>query len=259
VSLTPAQIRQLDEASYLVLPDFMPAGLLDRLRRGIGHLFAEEGDRAGHEFKPEPGCRRLANLVDKGEVFREVIVHPVVLEFVRHVLGPAIKLSSLNARQVPPDGSGAQPLHADMSAVADETGYWVCNTVWMLDDYTPDNGALRVVSGSHRRRQLPKDALADPLADHPEQVLVTGTAGSVIVLNAHAWHAGTANRTTRPRTALHAFYCRRDRSQQQYQKRLLRPEVQAALSPELRDLLALDDPLNDRLSSGDVVRSGFLK
>jgi hypothetical protein len=58
---------------------------------------------------------------------------------------------------------------------------------------------------------------------------------------------------------VHAFYCRRDRPQQQYQRGLLRPEVQRSLSPELRDLLALDDPLNDRLSAGEVVRSGFLK
>src|SRR5262249_45140313 len=107
--------------------------------------------------------------------------------------------------------------------------------------------------------RLPQEALADPRADHPEQVLVTGRAGAVVVLNAHAWHAGTANRTGRPRMSLHAFYCRRDRPQQQYQKRLLRPEVQQTLPPELRDLLALDDPLNDRLSAEVAVRSGFLK
>ncbi len=259
MSISPAHRQQLDEAGFLVLPGFMPGELLARLRQRLEQLFAEEGERAGHEFKPEPGCRRLANLVDKGQVFREVIVHPVVLQFVRHVLGSDVKLSSLNARSVNPHGCGAQPLHADMSAVADDRGYWVCNTVWMLDDYTPDNGALRIVPGSHRRRQLPGDALADPCADHPDQVLVTGAAGSVVVLNAHAWHAGTANRTSRPRTALHAFYCRRDRPQQQYQKRLLRPEVQQALSPELRHLLALDDPLNDQVSGGDVVRSGFLR
>ena len=79
------------------------------------------------------------------------------------------------------------------------------------------------------------------------------------MLNALAWHAGTANRTGRPRTSLHAFYCRRDRPQQQYQKRLLRPEVQCSLPPELRHLLALDDPLNDALSAAVAVRSGFLK
>ena len=174
------------------------------------------------------------------------------------MLGPQVKLSSLNARSAEP-GGGAQPLHADMAAVADERGYWVCNALWLLDDYTPDNGALRVVPGSHCWGRLPQEALADPLADHPGQALVTGRAGSLVVLNAHAWHAGTANRTDRPRASVHAFYCRRDRPQQQYQRGLLRPEVQRSLSAELRDLLALDDPLNDRLSAGAEARSGFLK
>ena len=73
------------------------------------------------------------------------------------------------------------------------------------------------------------------------------------------WHAGTANRSSAPRLAMHAFYCRRDKPQQQYQKALVRPEVQARLSPELRYLLALDDPLNDELSANVVVRSGFMK
>jgi ectoine hydroxylase-related dioxygenase (phytanoyl-CoA dioxygenase family) len=256
--LSAADRRALDEDGYLVLAGFLSGELLARLRRRVEELFAEEGEAAGSEFKHEPGCRRLANLVDKGDVFREVIACPPVLECVRHVLGPVMKLSSLNARSVLP-GGGAQPLHADMAAVADASGYWVCNTVWMLDDYTPDNGALRLLPGSHRRGALPQEVLADPLADQPGQSLVTGRAGTVVVLNAHAWHAGTANRTGRPRTSLHAFYCRRDKPQQQYQKRLLRQEVQRSLSPELRELLALDDALNDKLSREVATRSGFLK
>ena len=146
-----------------------------------------------------------------------------------------------------------------MGAVPDERGYWVCNTVWMLDDFTPDNGATRVIPGSHQWGKRPQDVLADPYAPHPDEVLVTGRAGSVVIMNAHTWHGGTANRTSAPRLALHAFYCRRDKPQQQYQKRLLRPEIQAALSPELRELLALDDPSNDELSANVTVRSGFMK
>jgi hypothetical protein len=57
---------------------------------------------------------------------------------------------------------------------------------------------------------------------------------------------------------MHAFYCRRDKPQQQYQKQLLRPDVQASLSPELRDMLALDDPLNDSVSANVSTRSGFM-
>jgi ectoine hydroxylase-related dioxygenase (phytanoyl-CoA dioxygenase family) len=128
-----------------------------------------------------------------------------------------------------------------------------------MDDFTAENGSLRAVPGTHRLGRLPQDALKDPAAPHPDEVLITGRAGDVFVMNAHLWHGGTANRTARPRGALHVFFCRRDKPQQQYQKQLVRPEVQAMLAPDLRELLALDDPLNDRLSSEVVTRSGFLK
>jgi ectoine hydroxylase-related dioxygenase (phytanoyl-CoA dioxygenase family) len=146
-----------------------------------------------------------------------------------------------------------------MGLLPDEKGFAVCNCVWMLDDFTAENGALRVIPGSHRWGRKPQDALGDPYAAHPEEKLVTGRAGTVVVMNAHLWHGGTANRTDRERRALHSFFCRRDIPQQQYQKRMLRPETQAALSAGLRRLLALDDPLNDELSSLGSGKSGFMK
>lgn len=257
--MTEAQRLLLDDRGYLVLEGFMSGELLADLRQRVDRLFEEEGDRAGSEFKQEPQTRRLANLVDKGEVFRRIIARPEILHYVAHVLGPEFKLSSLNGRSANPHSDWVQPLHADAGAVADERGYWVCNTVWLLDDFTPHNGALRLVPGSHRLGRLPQSALADPSAPHPDEVLVTGPAGSVVIQNAHLWHGGTANRTAAHRRALHAFYTRRDKPQQQYQKILLRPETQSALSPELRAILALDDPLNDALSATGSGMSGFMK
>ena len=237
----------------------MGDGLLRELRERIHQIFDEERERAGHEFRTEAHAHRLANLVDKGDVFGRAILLPPVVDCVRHVLGAQLKLSSLNARSADPHGEVPQPLHVDMSAIPDEQRYWVCNAVWMLDDFTPENGATRVIPGSHRWGRRPLDVLADPMAPHPQETLVLGRAGSIAVMNAHAWHGGTANRTAAPRLAMHAFYCRRDKPQQQYHKQLLRPEVQAGLSPELREMLALDDPLNDALSANVTVKSGFLK
>jgi len=257
--MTAEQRRQLDEDGYTVLDGCMGAALLNELRSRIRELFEEEGDRAGHEFRTEERARRLANLVDKGSVFRRAIVLPEVLDCVRHVLGPEIKLSSLNARSADPNTDVGQPLHVDMGAIADENGYWVCNTVWMLDDFTLDNGPTRMIPGSHKWGRRPQDVLEDVMAPHPDEVLLTGRAGSIAVMNAHMWHGGTANRTSAPRLAMHAFYCRRDKPQQQYQKQILRPEVQAELTADLREILALDDPLNDELSSAEIVRSGFMR
>src|SRR5262245_13252170 len=129
--MTDNEQRQLDEQGGVVLEDCMAADLLSELRDRIHAVFNEEGDRAGHEFRTEAHAQRLANLVDKGDVFQLAIVLPRMIECVRHVLGPKIKLSSLNARSADPHGDVPQPLHVDMSAIPDEQGYWVCNTIWM--------------------------------------------------------------------------------------------------------------------------------
>jgi ectoine hydroxylase-related dioxygenase (phytanoyl-CoA dioxygenase family) len=257
--MTDEQRLALDRDGWIVLEDFMGNDLLDAARERVEQLFTIEGDQAGSEFKQEEQARRLANLVDKGEIFERLIALPEILESVGHVLGPEFKLSSFNARSTDPRSTSSQPLHADMGAIPDEKGYWVCNTVWMLDDFTTSNGAIRVVPGSHRWRRLPQQELSDPTAPNPSERLLTGTAGTVVVMNAHMWHGGTANRTDAPRRALHAFYARSDKPQQQYQKRLLRLEVQDRLSPKLRTLLALDDPHNDAVSANPGQLSGFLR
>ena len=108
--------------------------------------------------------------------------------------------------------------------------FCVCNSIWLLDDFTAENGATRVVPGSHRSGLHPREALADPKAPHPEEVLLTAPAGTVVVFNSHTWHGGTLNRTSRPRRALHSYFCRRDQPQQLDQRRYLRPETRARLS-----------------------------
>jgi ectoine hydroxylase-related dioxygenase (phytanoyl-CoA dioxygenase family) len=252
--LTDIEKRQLEEQGYLALPGLLSESEVERYRVRVEQLFAEEGDRSGAEFKQEPGSRRLANLVDKGELFEAAIQTPRVLECVEAVLGSDFKLSSLNVRSANPRGESGQPLHVDSGELPDARGNSVCNSVWMLDDFTGQNGALRIVPGSHRWMRLP-----DPGAKVEGEILVTGKAGTVVVMNAHAWHGGTANTTDHPRRAMHVYYTRGDKPQQQYQKKWVRPEVQRRLSPLGRRLLALDDPRNDALSAAGAGKSGFMK
>ena len=123
----------------------------------------------------------------------------------------------------------------------------------MLDDFTPtwqpDDSAF--LSGGGCRAREPGHAA--------DEQLVTGGAGTVVVTNTHMWHAGTGNHTDRCRRSLHGFYTCGDKSQQQYQKALLRAQTIVALSSVQRKILALDDPENDRLSSETTRMSGFLK
>lgn len=242
-----------------MLPRVMDGEWLEALRAAVERQLETEGANAGSEFRREEHARRLANLVDKGEVFRRVICHAELLAAAEAVLGRDFKLGSLNYRAADAHSDSAQPLHCDMGMAPDAAGNSVFNSIWLLDDFTAANGATRYVPGSHTWGKLPQQVLGDPRAPYPGERLVLGAAGDVIFMNAHLWHGGTANRTDRPRRSLHAFFVRGDQPQQQYQKRLLRAETQAALNGELRRILALDDERNDALSAEGSGRSGFLR
>jgi ectoine hydroxylase-related dioxygenase (phytanoyl-CoA dioxygenase family) len=256
--LHKADLHALDEQGFVVIRKVMDRDWLQATLDTCEQLLKAEGASAGSEFRQEPGSDRLANLVDKGECFRRLVSHPLMLEAAESVLGPDWKLSSLNYRAALP-GEGLQPLHCDMGLAADASGYAVFNSIWLLDDFTTENGPTRFIPGTHRSGQLPQQALSDPLATHPGQQIALGKAGDVILTNAHMWHGGTTNRSARARRSLHGFYVRGDKPQQQYQKRLLRPQTQALLSPLMRRILALDDPRNDLLSESGSGRSGFLR
>ena len=126
------------------------------------------------------------------------------------------------------------------------------HAVWFSESVRLHESALRALLSRRFSNLL------DLRTSHPAEKLVTAPAGSLVVTHAPVWHGGFANRTDSHRTALHAFYRRRDKPQQQYQQQLLRPTVQASLSADLRHLLALDDPLHAELAKSGVARSGFV-
>ena len=85
--MTPGDRDQLDRNGYLILENYMGHQLLGELRQRIGQLFLSEGEQAGSEFKQEEQTLRLANLVDKGEVFERASAIPEITEGIGYVLG----------------------------------------------------------------------------------------------------------------------------------------------------------------------------
>jgi len=176
-----------------------------------------------------------SGLVNKDPLFGVCFTHPRVLACIAYVLG-GFKLSSLNFRAALP-GRGHQALHTDWGRPVAPGEYQVCNSIWLLDDFTADNGATRVVPGSHRLGVPPRDAMPDPAAAHPGEVQLIAPAGTVVIFNSHLWHGGTRNRTGLPRRALHAYFTRRGNPQQLDQKKYIRPQTLARLSPPERFIL----------------------
>jgi ectoine hydroxylase-related dioxygenase (phytanoyl-CoA dioxygenase family) len=233
--LTPAEKDQLEDDGFLALEGVLTAAEVAGLNQRMAELTAAEGGRAGLEVHQEKGADRLADLVNKDPKFEVCFSHPRVLAAMKHVLGE-FKLSSLNSRAALP-GQGHQGLHADFGHPVEPGAYQVCNSIWLLDDFTPENGATRVVPGSHRRGTMPGDEMANPGDEHPDQIQLTGQAGTVVVFNSHLWHGGTQNHTDKPRRAMHSYFALRHLPQQLDQQAYLRVETYERLSPAQRFIL----------------------
>jgi len=238
----------LDRNGYLNLGQLLSDIHVEKINERLLFLMNSEGDKAGSELLDSPyirhpkeaGADRLADLVNKGEVFDIFYTHPRLLAGITHVLGASIKLSSLNYRAAKP-GMGLQKLHVDWQEAVEPGQYKVCNSIWLLDDFSKENGATRIVPGTHRSGELPQNVLQDSESSHPDEVIIEAPAGSVFIFNSHAWHGGTTNRTDKSRRSIHSYFCTSDQPQQVDQSRYIKKETLSRLSPEAIRILGLQN------------------
>ena len=237
------QRRQLDEQGYLIFKQVLSPAEIENILARLEDLWATEGDLAGEENYIEVGVRRLANLANKGEIFRGLYAHPRVLEVIEAVMGPEIRASMVNARDVPPRTGVRMSFHmdSDKGRVRDEKGYGAATAIWMLDEFSLANGATAFLPGSHLLGKSPREVLPDLKASHPEEIVIEGQPGDVLVFNGHCWHAGRPNETDGHRRAVLVHYLRADVPRPENRRQHLDSDRAAALSPRERELLGLDD------------------
>ena len=237
------QRRNLEEQGNILFQSLLTPKQVAALLSRLEELWAVEGERAGAENYIEPGARRLANLANKGDMFRDLYAHPQVLEVVEAVMGPEIRVSMVNARDVPPHTGVRMPFHMDSDGgrYRDEKGYNAATAIWMLDEFTVENGSTAFVPGSHLLGKSPKQVLTDLNAPHQDEIIITGQPGDVLVFNGHCWHAGRPNLTGGHRRALLVHYLRADVPRPANRRQNLDPENAAVLSSRERELLGLDD------------------
>jgi ectoine hydroxylase-related dioxygenase (phytanoyl-CoA dioxygenase family) len=234
---------RLDEQGFIIFKNKLNGDQVREYLVRLEALWAEEGETAGSENYIEAGARRLANLAAKGDLFRAVYADPEVLQAVEAVMGPDVRASMVNARDVPPHTGVRMPFHMDSDGGRhkDERGYNAATAIWMLDPFTVENGATAFVPGSHLLAMSPKQALADLNASHPDEIAITGEPGDVLVFNGHCWHAGRPNETADHRRAILVHYLRADVPRPENRRQHLSPEQAADLAPHERTLLGLDD------------------
>ena len=245
-TLTEDEKKSLDEKGYVMFRGLIDPAWVKEMQDRFEFLFKQEGDRAGTEVHQEKGTRRLSDLMNKGEMFDGVYMHPKILAGMYHIIGRDFKMSAMNGRDSL-KGQGLQPLHEDWNDFNENDGamrepndpFHVANSLVMLDDFTEDNGPTRVVPGTHKMK-APQFYLEDQMAPHPDEIKVLGKAGDAIVFNSHLWHGGTINKSGAKRRVLHPYYVAREYTQQQDQRKYIRRETYERISPAARYILDVE-------------------
>jgi len=141
-------------------------------------------------------------------------------------------VSSLSSISIMP-GETAQPIHADDQLIPIPKPHppVVCNTMWALTDFTEENGATRIVPGSHLWDHNPDyfgtyDTIA---AEMPK--------GSVLIWHGSLWHGGGANRSDSRRVGIAMNYCAGYIRQQENQQLGIPRAIAKGFEPRLRELV----------------------
>jgi len=192
MALSAAERAALDRDGFLVVAGALDAAWVARLARAFEAAPAQ-ADGTQHVV--------LSDATPERDAWRQLESHPVAIAAAMYALGGEVRVRDLHGRN-PLPGYGQQGLHADWPPRGASDPAFAFTAIWMLDDFTPSNGATRVVPGTHLLRTPIPKSLAQPLAHHPDEQLVTGRAGSVLFFNGHLWHSGTRNESGSRRRAV---------------------------------------------------------
>jgi ectoine hydroxylase-related dioxygenase (phytanoyl-CoA dioxygenase family) len=186
-----APIDQMSRHGYVVIPGVLDDSWVKRLRCAFENAPAQASGTQHVEINP-----------DSPEVdsWRELEQHPVLTEAAELLLKRPYCLIGLHGRN-PLPGFGQQGLHADCLR-GPENECILISAIWMLDDFTLENGSTRVVPGSHRVTRPIAKEYAQPLSRHPDEKIIVGCAGSVLMFNGYLWHSGRRNDSNGPRRAV---------------------------------------------------------
>lgn len=238
-----AAFEQLDRDGFAIVPEVLPRDRVARVRSRLAEVAAFE---RAHDIDHHPGWedgpenQRVFGLLNKGAEFVELVDHPVAMAMIGHLLDPSFLLSSLTANITGPDGY-PMALHYDQDYVPQPWPPFpmVANLIWMLDDFTEDNGATRFVPGSHLEDHA--GWTEERIAERAGQTIAAcGAAGSLVCLDGRVLHQTGGNSTGGERRhGVIAYYCQPWIRQQENASLSILPEVWPTLSRRVRQLVGL--------------------
>lgn len=258
------------DQGYVIIERLLDPPLLAELRAALAPYLDQHRGRNSFEGR---ATERVYTLVARHRVFQDLAEHPRILGLCQRFLQPGYLLTASQAISIHP-GEQPQAWHTDDSfyAVPRPRPAISVSVIFAIDDFTAENGATRIVPGSHL---LGDDVVArinarldfTPGGHHGSEgsgnesagapghgadaplnaslpadlagraIPAVMPAGSAIVFLGTLVHGGGANRSAGPRLALSNQYCQPWARQQENYTLAVPSDQVREMSPRVRALL----------------------
>jgi len=221
-------IAHFREHGYAAIPDVAPPEEMDDLREAIHSLSGE--------ITVGSPTRGASYLLGRHPAIDRIATNPKLLAFAEVSVGNGLRASQFAASIM---GKAEKPIaggiHADQNWLPAPFPEHNCVITFCIpcDGMTDEEGATRVVPGSHLMRRHPTPAEAKS-----ETVPIEVEKGGVAVWDGSVWHGTGWRRVDGERTVLHATYQRLYTQPIDDYTYLLKDEAYMATAPEaMRGLL----------------------
>ena len=179
-----------------------PAEIIDAVNADFRAPFDDLGRVDEDDFNGYKTLR-IAGVLGISRAAADLVEHPRVLAASNAVLLPNCenyRIGSLTGIEILP-GEDDQVLHVDDSIYPLRLGatQLQISAMWALNDFTVENGATRVVPGSHHSPVYTGYRMDDSVGEIVQAVM---PRGSLLLYMGSTLHGGGANRSEAPRSGL---------------------------------------------------------
>lgn len=193
--------QQLNEKGWLVFDSMIDLSTVNKMQRAIEHDYQKCRELQVNNGIAINNAHTVHHLIGQSPVWLNYLQNTPIHSFVERYFGGCFILNSFGgAINTANSKSYAHHIHRDIRTYSGKSRL-LLNTLVMLDDFTSDNGATRMLSGSHKDEEKPSQEYFDKNAE-----LAIGKKGSILFFDSNVWHAGGGNLTNQVRRSVTPMY-----------------------------------------------------
>ena len=195
---------------FCVVEGVIPREEVRTIRREVEAVMAEQGSADTYQ-----GVSSAFDVLDSIPAFAPYLADGTVMAVARAWFGDHVRISYTGSMITEP-GNERGRWHADWPYNQEKAAHvpapypdtpFQLSSIWMISEFTDENGGTWIVPGSHRTSDNPTGNIGVPLFEpYPTERHATGPAGSVFLFDSRLWHATASNESRGRRVSMIVRY-----------------------------------------------------